>query len=322
MIKYFLQRLAVIPPALILVHFLGFAYAHLVRPLRALRNPYLASVDKSTPLWPAYQAYAKRILALDFGTMLDPWSGLREVPVGETILNAAEASLGLLAIALLLSIIAGLFLGMRAAGAEPPVIARWLTLLATFSLSMPAFFLGSLFFAVWFLYVVWGGPGVLPLPIGGFGWDSHLIVPTLVLMARPTVQIGQIAAGLLVDEFGKQYVIAARSVGNTWRAIRWRHALRNILASVILTIAASLRLLVGELIVVEWLFDWPGLGNLLARTLIPSGVALTRGVVERPLFLDPQVVASVLVVFTALFLLTDLIASVLVKRFDPRLRDG
>jgi peptide/nickel transport system permease protein len=321
MTKYILQRLAIIPPALILVHFLSFAYAHIARPLRALRNPYLASVKKSTLLWPDYQAYIKQVLTLDFGVMPDPWGRLRDVPLTETILNATAASLGLLAIALVFSIVAGVLLGIQAARVESPSIASWLTSLATLGLSMPTFFVGSLFFALWFLYVLWGGPGVIPLPIGGFGWDGHLIMPALVLVARPIVQIAQITAGLLAGEYGKQYVIAARSVGNTWKTIRWRHALRNILAPIVLTIAASLRLLVGELIVVEWLFDWPGLGNLLARTLIPSGIALTRGIVERPLFLDPAVVAAVLAVFAAMFLLTDLVASVLVRAFDPRLRE-
>jgi peptide/nickel transport system permease protein len=141
-------------------------------------------------------------------------------------------------------------------------------------------------------------------------------------MARPTVQIAQVTAGLLADELGKQYVLAARSVGHTWRAIRWKHALRNILATVILTIAAGVRLLAGELIVVEWLFDWPGLGNLLAQTLIPSGIVATRGVAERVLFLNPPVVAMVLTVFAAVFLLSDLVASVLIKVLDPRLREG
>lgn len=322
MIRYFVLRLAVIPPALLLIHFLGFAYAHLIRPLRALRNPYLAGVRESAPLWPTYTSHFERILRFEFDPITNPWGGRLEIPMSEVLISAGAASFGLIAIALVLSITVGVFLGLRAARAEPPGIARWLTSLATLGLSMPTFFIGSLFFAFWFLYVLWGGKGVIPLPLGGFGWDSHLIVPTLVLMARPTVQIAQVTAGLLTDELGKQYVVAARSLGHTWRAVRWKHALRNILAALILTIAAGVRMLVGELIVVEWLFDWPGLGNLLAQTLIPSGIVLTRGVIERTLFLNPQVVAMVLAVFAAVFLSTDLVASMLIKRFDPRLRDG
>lgn len=321
MTRFIFRRLAVFPFAILLVHFLGFAYAHLIRPLRAFRNPFLASTTQSEPLLPTYLAYLRTALDGELGIMSNPW-GPGALPIQDAILQASLASLGLLAIALLLSVLVGTAFGWSAARAEPPSIARWLTSVSTVGMAMPTFFVGSLFFAFWFLYVLWGGPGTIPLPLTGFGWDSHLIVPTLVLMARPTVQIAQVTAGLLADELGKQYVTAARSVGYTWRRIRHRNAMRNIIAAVILTVAGSVRLLVGELIVVEWLFGWPGLGNLLAQTLIPSGVISSRASIEHPLYLDPPVVAAVLAIFATVFLLTDLIASVLAKHFDPRLREA
>jgi peptide/nickel transport system permease protein len=321
MIRLILRRLVIIPPALLLINFLGYAYAHLVKPLRAFRNPYVAVTIESEPLLGSYWAYLQDVLNSDLKTIPDPWRTYGELPMGQVILEAALASLGLLAIALVLSVIIGILLGFRAARSEPPSVARWLTSLSTAGLAMPTFFIGGLFFAFWFLYVLWGGWGTIPLPISGFGWDSHLVVPVLVLMTRPIVQIAQVTAGLLSDEFGKQYIVSARSYGQTWGVIRRRDALRNILVPVVMTIAGSVRILVGELIVVEWLFIWPGLGNLLAQTLIPTGVAFTRGVVERSLFLDPLVVAAVLTVFAALFLLTDLVATILARVFDPRLRE-
>lgn len=321
MVRFILRRLVIIPPALLLINFLGYSYAHLVKPLRAFRNPYVAATTESESLISSYLAYLQGALRLDIGTLPDPWGVGGELPISQVILQTSLASLGLLGIALFLSVVVGMLLGFRAAHTEPPSVARWLTTFSTAGLAMPTFFLGSLFFAFWFLYVLWGGPGTVPLPISGFGWDSHLIVPVLVLMARPVVQIARITSGQLTEEFGKQYVVAARSRGQIWGVIRRRDALRNILVPVILTIAASVRILVGELIVVEWLFQWPGLGNLLAQTLIPSGVAFTRGFTEGSLFLDPPVVAAVLTVFAALFILTDLTASILVRAFDPRLRE-
>lgn len=92
----------------------------------------------------------------------------------------------------------------------------------------------------------------------------------------------------------------------------------NVLAPIILTIAGSFRLLVGELIVVEWLFNWPGLGNLLASALVPGTLSSSLG--STPLFLSPPVVAAVVTIFAAMFLIVDLIASVAVRIVDPRLR--
>ena len=320
MVRFLFVRLAIIPPALILINFLGYGYAHLVKPLRAFRNPYVAATIESEPVISSYGAYFQSVLQNDLGEIVNPWGTQGVLPIGQVILEASLASLGLLIAALLLSILVGTVLGFWAAKTEPPSIARWLTSFSTLGLAMPTFFIGGLFFALWFLYVLWGGPGTIPLPISGFGWDSHLIVPILVLMVRPTVQIAQVTAGQLTDEFGKQYVVAARSRGQRWSVIRRRDAFRNILVPVIMTMAASVRILVGELIVVEWLFNWPGLGNLLAQTLIPTGTAFSRGHPEGGLFLDPPLVAIVLTIFAFLFIMTDLTASILVKVFDPRLR--
>lgn len=319
-----LKRLLFIPPALMLVHFLGFAYAHLVRPLRAARNPFLATAPEQPPLWEAYRAYLSRAAAGDLGTLNIPASGLPST-LSAAIVQTSLASLGLLAIALALSTVLGILLGVAAAQSQPPVIRRWLTALSTSGLAMPTFFIGALFFSGWFLFAKWSPPGTaLPIPLLGFGWDAHLIMPVLVMSLRPMVQLAQLTSGMLVEEFSQQYVVTARSLGHTWRRIRLRDALRNIYAAVILTIAGSLRMLVGELIIVEWLFEWPGIGRLLAETLIPSGLAFSTsgGSAESQLFLSPPVVAAVLVVFAALFLVVDLVASALAQASDPRLREA
>lgn len=318
------KRILMIPAMLLLAHFAGFAYAHLVRPLRAARNPFLASTPEQTPLWPTYRLYLEQALRGDLGAMPDAGSSYPET-IGAALLQAGLASIGLIAIALLLSAALGIAAGVLAARAQPPTIARWLTTLSTAGLAMPTFFIGALFFSAWFLYAKWTPPGTaLPIPLLGFGWDAHLVMPVLVMAIRPTVQLAQLTAGMLVEEFSQQYVVAARSFGHTWRQIRLRDALRNIYAPVVLTIAGSLRLLVGELIVVEWLFEWPGIGRLLAETLVPSGLAFSRGggSAESALFLSPPVVAGVLVLFAGLFLLADLAASIAAQVADPRLREA
>ena len=318
MLRFILRRLTLIPIALTLVNFLGFAYAHYARPIRAARTPYVQAVEGG-PLLPSYGDYVQTLLNLDFGLQLSvPGARSGPVEMGKTLFNATQASLGLLGVAFLLSLLAGLVIGYRAVHNDPPGVARWLTFLSTVGLAMPSFYIGSLFIMVSIFYLLWRGPGTqLPLPLDGFGWDAHLVFPTLALMARPTVQIAQITAGLLSGELSKQYVVSARSLGYTWRSIRNNFALRNVLAPVILTFAGMLRLLVGELVLIEWLFRWPGLGRLLAWTLVPAQLTSSRG---SPLFLNPQVMAAVLTLIAALFLLSDFIAAILVRIFDPRLR--
>jgi peptide/nickel transport system permease protein len=321
MAKFIIQRLLIIPLLLLLVNFLGFTYAHYARPIRAARTPYV-QVEEAGPLIPEYLDYLKTLVNLDFGMGVSTPDNARSntaTTLGETLARATIASLGLLAVSLSISIIFGLYLGFKATKNDPPDTSRWLTISSTVGLAMPSFYIGSLLIIGLVFYVIWRGPDTdMPLPLSGFGWDAHLVLPVLALMARPTFQLAQVTSGVLSAELGKQYVIAGRSMGRTWRSIRMRFALKNVIAPVILTIAGLQRFLVGELIMIEWLFRWPGLGRMLGWTLVPAEFTSSSG---SPLFLNPPIMATVLTLIAALFLFTDLAAAIAVRYLDPRIKD-
>lgn len=321
MAKFILQRLLIIPLLLLLVNFLGYTYAHYARPIRAARTPYVQA-EEAGPLLPEYMEYLKTLFNLDFGLEIaTPDNARSNTPstLGETLARATIASLGLLAVSLSISIILGLYLGFKATKNDPPDTSRWLTLSSTIGLAMPSFYIGSLLIIGLVFYVIWRGPDTdMPLPLSGFGWDMHLILPVVALMARPTFQLAQVTSGVLSAELGKQYVIAGRSMGRTWRSIRMRFALKNVITPVILTIAGLQRFLVGELIMIEWLFRWPGLGRMLGWTLVPAEFTSSSG---SPLFLNPPIMATLLTLIAALFLLTDLAAAIAVRYLDPRIKD-
>ncbi len=318
MLRFILRRLAILPFALILIHFLGFSYAYIARPVRAARTPYLREqLGEQIPLIDSYSQYIQDVF---HGSLLRPVEqGPQIGSFAQTLGQALVASLGLLAIAITLSVFFGLLIGILAVRNQPPGVRGWMSFISTIGLSMPSFYIGSLSILVIVFVLVLRGPNSESLiPIRGFGWDKHLILPVLALMLRPSVQIAQMTANMLVGELGKQYIIAARSFGHTWHDIRWHQAMRNVIAPIILSIAGSFRLLFGELIVVEWLFNWPGLGNLLASTLVPNVLSTNLGATA--LFLDPPTVAADITMIGALFLITDLLSSILVRVFDPRLR--
>ena len=316
--RFFLRRLLVIPVALAVVNFLGFFYAHAAQQFHAAQNPYGAGVDKPPAIWPLYVDYVQRIVRGEFGQMPVGVS----LSIAQGVSQAAGASLGLLALAFVLSSAVGLLLGLRAVRAETASVAGWLMPFSTLGLATPSFYIGTLFIVGAVYYVLRGGPETKPpLPLQGFGWDAHLVLPLAALCVRPVMQIAQVTGNLLAGEMAQQYVVAARSRGNSWRRAQWRHALGNVLAPVLLTIAASLRLLVGELIIIEWLFGWPGLGRLLALALIPPNVASPGALTGHAIyFLHPELVAALLTVFTFIFLGVDTLASTLVRWVDPRLR--
>jgi peptide/nickel transport system permease protein len=232
------------------------------------------------------------------------------VTINSIILRSSAASLALLGIAFVFSILFGLVIGFGAVKLIPPRVAGWLTLFTTVGLAAPAFYIGVLLISLSVLYLIYG-PGLKPLlPFQGFGWDAHLVLPALALMVQPTAKIAQITSNLLVDEMGSQYVVAARSFGNSLRKIRSHHAFRNVLASVVVVMSGSLRYMVAELIIIERLFGWPGIGRLFSTTLVMTS--------QSENFLLPPLMAALLTILAFLYLIADMIASILVRFYDPR----
>jgi peptide/nickel transport system permease protein len=320
MTRFIVRRLLVLPIALLAINFVAFSYALLAQRVQQSQNPFGGNVNVAAPILPLYRAYLGNVLAGDWGQM--PLVGSASQAVHAVVFEAAGASLALLLIAFLLSLAAGLMLGLTAVRANPRGIRPWLPPLASVGLASPSFFVGAVGIVLVLALYLRSGENARPiLPLNGYGLDLHLVLPVLALAMRPAMQIAQTTAGVLVDELGKQHVVTARSLGIPLRTIRRKHALRNVLPAVILVIAASLRLLAGELILVEWLFGWPGLGRLLASALLPPNVASAGGLTGATRnFLHPELVAAILTLFGLLFLLADLISSLATYAVDPRLR--
>lgn len=315
MLRFLLRRLLFLPLALVLVNFAGFAFAHITYQFQQSTTIFGSGQEGITPVWPAYAAYTRGLLHGDFGRMP---IGVNQ-PVAASAAKASLASLGLLGIAFALSLVLGIALGLAAVQVDPPRKLPWLTCVSTIGLAMPGFYLGALFVGgLLLLSFKRGGDSVLP--VAGFGWDAHLLLPVLALAVRPTMQVAQVSANLLTGELSKRYIVAARSFGHTWSAIRWDKALRNVLAPLLMVIASSFRMMIAELVLVEWLFSWPGLGRLLVQTLVPPSLSSLGGLVDTSVFfLYPPLVAALLMIFTLLFLLADTAAMALARSADPRL---
>ena len=300
------RRLLAIPLILFAVNLIGFAYGYYMLyrvGIRILRGPYAARIgSESFSFFQLYGEYLWGILHGDWGVLPNGEF------VREAIAHTSLVSLGLVLISLLLSVLVGVFLGWRAAKSDPPRVSGWMTVMATIGLAAPSFYTGALLISLSVIYIIWGWGSEPLLPFQGFGWDAHLILPVLALALRPMMQIGQVTSGLLTDEFGRQYVITARSFGYSMKRIRENYAFRPIIAPIALVISGSLRILVAELIIIERLFNIPGVGRLISSALIIS---------SEP---NPSVIATLLTFLALFFLMADFIASVVARAVDPRLR--
>lgn len=318
MLRFLARRILSLPLAVLFANFLGFSFAHLARRFHELQNPFGAADLGIPPIIDLYVTYLRSAVRLDFGAMPQGTTATIAASVGQ----ATIASFGLLMVAFILSLGLGLWLGRRALRIEPAGVAPWMAPLSAIGLSMPSYFIGTLCIFGGVMAVTHGRSlEDFPIPLQGFGWDLHLLFPVLALMVRPTLQIAQITAGLAAQEIDKQYILAARGKGLPWKIVRNHHAFRNILAPMVVVIAGSFRLLGGELLMVEYLFAWPGIGRLLSQTLIPPTVASLSGLHgESLIFLHPELVAALLSVITFWFLLVDLGFSGVVRQSNPHLR--
>jgi peptide/nickel transport system permease protein len=309
---YILTRLTILLPLLALANFGGYAYAWLAR--TSVGNPFFAAQKSADTLWPAYTGYLTDLLQKGWSG-IESTAGLLPGDMG----GALAASGGLLLIAILVSIGLGSILALLGTRSRPPGIHGWLTGLTTIGLAMPSFFIGVLCIALLLRGLIQGIFDSLAIPTGGFGWDEHLVLPVLALALRPTAQIAQLLAGLLAGEMGQPYTTTARSKGIPNRGLLLIHILPNVWSALAQIIAGSVRLLAGELILVERLFGWPGVGKLIADTLVPAQFTSARVAAT---FLDPPLVATLLTIFAGTLLLVDSFAALLSRAADPRLRSA
>ena len=303
---------------LIGVNFIAFSYAHYGRYAQLENNPIFARQEEIVPVFPLYIEYIQAFLKGE-PPQLPTAAGLTVV---DLVNKAASASLGLLAIALTVSLALGLFLGMSAAKTDPPRVSRWLIPVSTVSLAMPGFYVGAVLITISVAYLFFSPSvsGDLPFPLGGFGWDKHLVFPVIALAFRPTLQIAQMTASLLTDEFHKTYVTVARGLGHSWRLVKVKTALRNIYVPVLQVIASSISLMIGELILVEGLFGWPGLGKQLALSIQPpTTVTIASGVLPSS-YLHAPTVATVVTALGAVLIISNTLVAILTHASDPRLR--
>ena len=308
MISFVVRRLLTFPFIVLAANFIGFAFAFYFEPVVATSNPYSSGNIQLPPLFPEYFGYVSKFAQLDFG---ETYNG---EPVLTAIGRLGLISLGLVGIALALSIVLGILLGRLAVQRDSIKVSSWLTVLATVGLASPGFYIAILLITFFLLLTLYGPGNDLLIPFQGFGWDSHLILPVMVLMIQPTVKIAQVTGSVLNDELQKPYVKAGISLGLSFRSMKGRLAFRNVIAPVLQTIAASARFMVAELIIIERLFNWPGLGRFIGNVLEPN-----TGFFDA-IVLTPPTMAALLSVLGLIFLTIDFVTIFIARLVDPRLR--
>ncbi len=314
MIRYALQRIALIVLTLFIVLTINFSLLRLM-PGTPFDNPKITVVQKemmmnkyglNEPAFVQYTRYLRNIIVdQDFGDSFK----LQNRPVMELIQSKFKHTVKIGTIALIFGVIVGIFLGALAAIYKNSLWDHLSTLLAVIGVSIPGFVAAA--FLQYFMANKLGWFPYLYQPIsptrGISSWDSiySSILPALALSLFVISSTMRYMRSELVEVLNSDYILLARAKGLSKPKVIVRHALRNALIPVITVIGPmTVNLLTGG-VVVEKFFGVPGLGRLMLN-----------GVTQNDYFL----VLGVNMVFSFLYVAVILIIDLLYGIIDPRIR--
>jgi ABC-type dipeptide/oligopeptide/nickel transport system permease component len=270
------------------------------------REGDLRTLPSAAPAAAAFTGeYVRGLARGDLGTIASRFGRTEGTPVVTALARALPKSLGLLAVSLLLAVLIGLYLGTSAAIRKHSRLSGLLIFSSALGVSTPSYLVAMLL--IWLMGWLYRTTGQRPLPIAGFGWDAHLLLPALVLAARPAAAVTRLSYNSLVEILGADYVRTARSKGLKENVVLLEHVLRNAGVPILTTVVVSLRFSLAILPIVEYIFSWPGIGQALL-TAIQVG--------------DVDAAIGLILPLSLLFILVNLIAETLYHRLDPRLRDS
>ncbi|ECG8590838.1 glutathione ABC transporter permease GsiC [Salmonella enterica subsp. salamae] len=304
MLNYVLKRLLGLIPTLLIVAVLVFLFVHLLPgdPARLIAGPEADAqvielvrqqlgLDK--PLHVQFWHYITHVLQGDFGTSM-----VSRRPVSEEIASRFLPTLWLTITSMLWAVLFGMALGIAAAVWRNRWPDRIGMALAVTGISFPAFALGILLMQIFSVELGW-----LPT-VGADSWQ-HYILPSLTLGAAVASVMARFTRSSFVDVLGEDYMRTARAKGvsETWVVLK--HGLRNAMIPVVTMMGLQFGFLLGGSIVVEKVFNWPGLGRLL---------------VDAVEMRDYPVIQAEVLLFSLEFILINLVVDVLYAAINPAIR--
>lgn len=257
---------------------------------------------------PALEFTKKYLVSLahgDMGSIPSISPGVPASPITAELARALPRSLGLLAVSLALAVLIGLPLGISAGVRRKTRFSGLLVFLSVLGISTPSYFAAMLL--IWFGVWLYRTTGADFIPLHGFGWDAHLIFPALVLAARPAANVMRLGYNALVEVLDADFVRTAHAKGLGPWIVLFRHVLRSAGVPLLTTVAVSLRFSLAILPIVEYIFNWSGVGEELLAAIQGQDVTTVIGMVL-PLAL--------------LFVIVNIFLEIIYRIVDPRLRAG
>ncbi len=281
MLTFLIRRTATLLVTLLVVSVLAFLipYAGAGDPTRKIlrarvNDPALdpAQVEALTrelgldrPIHVQYLAWLRDVVTGDFG-----YSFTSRTPVQELVVPALTVSMSLAMAALLLALVFALPLGTWAATARGGKVDNAVTFISQSSVSAPEYWVGPVLVLVFARHLGW-------LPSGGWSGLSYIVLPAMALALRPLGYFTQVTRAAMSDVLSAPYITAARSRGLSFPRTLVRHGLRNSMLPVMTLFSFWFAGLLGGSVVIEVIFNIPGMGRLLYNSVLNNDVPVIQG---------------------------------------------
>ena len=236
-----------------------------------------------------------RLVRGDLGT-----SARSREPVLKEILERLPATMKLAVISTTIAGILGIIGGILAAYRRNSILDFFISVGTLFGISMPVYWLGLMLIVMFAVRLHW-------LPAAGSEKATSYIMPSLTLAAFSVALVARMTRASMLEVLGEDYVRTARAKGLGERIVVSRHAFRNALIPVITVIGLQFGALLGGAVLTETVFGWPGMGRLLVDSIFARDYSMVQGIV---------------LVFSFLFILVNLVVDILYAYIDPRIRYG
>ena len=247
------------------------------------------------PLWEQYGHYMQRVLSGDLG-----FSYRKQLPVTDLLLSRIPYTLALILGGVFVELLIGLPVGLASAVARGQWVDRLGMFIALVGVSAPPFWLGL-------LLLYWLGYLIPIFPLGGTGTLAHLVLPSLTAGLGGAAWYARMMRSSTLEILSADYIRTARAKGLRNIIVILRHVLPNALNPIITMAGLDIPWFIGGVVLVERVFDWPGVGRLAVEAIETVDVPLILGTV---IFTAGMVVISGILIDLAQGLV------------DPRIRHG
>lgn len=313
MLKFIFRRIINSIPIIIFVMILSFLIIHIMPgdPVRTMLGDKASEeqvinmrkqLNLDKPILEQFTIWVNEIIRFDFGESIS-W----KEPTLKIIKERIEPTFLLAIIGTLLSTLIGIPLGILSAKQHDKFAEKFLSVLSLLSISLPAFWIAIIMIQLF-------GVNIRIFPVSGYhSIESvglikslyELSLPGIVLGIMHSGQIGRMTKTSMLEVMQQDYLRTARAKGVKEFYVLNKHGLKNALSSIVVVIGFSFASLLGGAIVIEQIFNIPGIGNLAINSILSRDYPLIQGIL---LFIA--------IIFILINMLTDIICALI----NPKVR--